>query len=138
MRTICCACLLTLVGLTAPLCAAEPKDKFTEYFQKMSTNSAPYRNCGRVAIGGNRVAADDCVLEAFAAGRDFFVRYDKQGIDSNVAEGLLFHNKQLAVLHFDDFSCSTPYCTHVESCESPKITKRKDGIHVQCANEYNL
>ena len=132
------AIILLSIGFAAAMSAAEPKDKFTEYFEKLTTNSAPYRNCGRVAIGGSRVQSDNCVLQAFAAGEAFFVRYDKQGIDSNVAEGLvLSHEKSLAIIHFDDWSCSTPYCTRSESCGSPKITRTKNGIHVQCSNEYD-
>jgi hypothetical protein len=117
---------------------AGPPDRFDGYFAKMTASG--YRNCGRASIGGaNRSAVDTCVLKAFADGAPFFARYDQQGIDSNVATGLVFSRpKVLTIIQFDDYSCSTPHCARPESCNSPQITKTKMGLHVQCTNHYDL
>ena len=48
------------------------------------------RDCGRVRVHGNPTAASDCGLTAFRLGKPFRVRYDLQGIDSNVSAGLVY------------------------------------------------
>jgi hypothetical protein len=120
--------------------AEEHTDKFAEYFEGFAKGPGPpYRNCGRVPIGGDRTQADACVLRSFEAGEAFFVRYDKLGYDSNVAEGLvLSRGKQLTVVHFDDWMCRTPYCAHPQPCNEARITKTEDGLHIVCKNEYDL
>jgi hypothetical protein len=45
-------------------------------------------NCGRVGIRQNPDRASDCALSAFAQKSPFYVRYDLQGIDSEVSAGL--------------------------------------------------
>jgi hypothetical protein len=42
-------------------------------------------NCGRVGIGGDPTAVDQCVSKAFSNGVAFYARYDLQGIDSSVS-----------------------------------------------------
>jgi uncharacterized membrane protein YuzA (DUF378 family) len=44
-------------------------------------------NCGRVGIGGNPKKPTDCALVANSAAAPFRIRYDIQGIDSDVAGG---------------------------------------------------
>jgi hypothetical protein len=46
-------------------------------------------DCGRVPVNGDPKAATQCVLRLQKQGRPFRVRYDLQGIDSDVAEGLV-------------------------------------------------
>jgi hypothetical protein len=46
-------------------------------------------DCGRVRIGGDPGPATDCALAAFEEKRAFLIRYDLQGIDSDVAIGLV-------------------------------------------------
>ena len=45
-------------------------------------------DCGRVKIRHDPLSATECVLNAFQSKEAFFVRYDLQGIDSQVAVGL--------------------------------------------------
>jgi hypothetical protein len=45
-------------------------------------------DCGRVGIRHNPFSATECVLNAFESKKAFLVRYDLQGIDSQVAVGL--------------------------------------------------
>lgn len=120
--------------------AEESKDMFSEYFEGFAKGpGAPYRNCGRVPIGGDRTQADECVLQSFEAGEAFFVRYDKLGHDSNVAVGLvLSRGEKLTVVYFDDWMCRTPYCAHPQRCDEARITKTRDGLHIVCKNEYDL
>lgn len=47
-------------------------------------------NCGRVGVRGNPKVATECALKAFREGKPFRVRYDLQGIDSNVSAGLVY------------------------------------------------
>jgi hypothetical protein len=42
-------------------------------------------DCGRVSLDGNPKAATTCALSAQKAGKPFRVRYDVQGVDSEVA-----------------------------------------------------
>jgi hypothetical protein len=59
-------------------------------------------DCGRVPIHGDPKAANQCVVKAFAENKPFRVRYDLQGIDSNVSDGLVYTpNRQLYGLVFD-------------------------------------
>lgn len=45
-------------------------------------------DCGRVKIRHDPLSATECVLNAFQSKEAFFVRYDLQGVDSQVAVGL--------------------------------------------------
>ena len=131
--------LAFIVGVIDSTSAGDVREKFDGYFQKAAASG--YRNCGTVSIGGaNRETVDSCVQEAFKERRPFFVRYDQLGIDSIVAEGLLFSEaKVLTVVVFDSWSCSTPYCASPVTCNSPRITKTGTGLHVQCStNGYDL
>jgi hypothetical protein len=47
-------------------------------------------DCGRVRVRGNPKAATECALKAFHEGKPFRVRYDLQGIDSDVSAGLVY------------------------------------------------
>ena len=59
-------------------------------------------DCGRVRIGGDPHEATDCALTAQKQGRPFRVRYDIQGIDSEVAGGIVRTSSgQLYALSFD-------------------------------------
>jgi hypothetical protein len=46
-------------------------------------------DCGHVAIGASTAASDQCIADQGAAGTPFFARYDVQGIDSQVALGVV-------------------------------------------------
>ena len=45
-------------------------------------------DCGRVSLRGSPSAATNCAINAFRKKEAFFVRYDLQGVDSNVATGI--------------------------------------------------
>ena len=47
-------------------------------------------DCGRVRVRGNPKAANECAVKAFREGSPFRVRYDLQGIDSDVSAGLVY------------------------------------------------
>jgi hypothetical protein len=47
-------------------------------------------DCGRVRIRSSPDSATQCALNAFHNGKPFRVRYDLQGIDSNVSAGLVY------------------------------------------------
>jgi hypothetical protein len=133
------AVVALLMELAVPVGGADIRDKFDGYFEKAKASG--YRNCGSVFSldGTNREAVDACVLEAFLHRQAFFARYDQMGIDSAVAEGLLFsQQKVLTVVHFDGWGCATPNCAYPETCNSPRITKTKKGIRVRCTTDYDL
>jgi hypothetical protein len=59
-------------------------------------------DCGRVQVRGNPETATECALKAFREGRPFRVRYDLQGIDSDVSAGLVYTPEgKLYALVFD-------------------------------------
>jgi hypothetical protein len=59
-------------------------------------------DCGRVALGSDPRAVDDCVVAAFTSGQAFFARYERQGKDSKVAFGIAGTNlKRITFLLWD-------------------------------------
>jgi hypothetical protein len=59
-------------------------------------------DCGRVRVHGDPAAASKCSLNAFQRRSPFRVRYDLQGIDSNVSAGLVYTPQgELYGLDFD-------------------------------------
>ena len=59
-------------------------------------------DCGRVGVLGNPTVATECALKAFRERRPFRVRYDLQGIDSDVSAGLVYTpESKLYGLDFD-------------------------------------
>ena len=117
--------------------AKTPADGFDVYLKEVGEG---LRNCGRVTPDAkDRGRVDDCVVQSFATGTPFVVRFDQRGIDSDVAEGLfLSRSKQLIVLHFDNWSCLDPRCTVGERCENAKIIRTKSGNRVECRNAYEM
>ncbi len=63
-------------------------DDFDRQSSALSGSAAT--DCGRVGIHGNPSPASECALKAFQAGKPFRVRFDLQGIDSNVSAGLVY------------------------------------------------
>jgi len=66
--------------------------KFGDDWEKRSRQlGGPHAtDCGRVRVRADPTAASACGLKAFHQGTPFRVRYDLQGIDSNVSAGLVF------------------------------------------------
>jgi len=59
-------------------------------------------DCGHVGIGAATAATDQCIADRSAAGTPFFARYDVQGIDSQVAMGVVRDPRgQTSVLLWD-------------------------------------
>lgn len=59
-------------------------------------------DCGRVRRGADPAPATHCAMAAFTAGKSFHVRYDMQGIDSDVAIALAsFGDGKVQTLLFD-------------------------------------
>jgi hypothetical protein len=63
-------------------------------------------DCGRVKIGDNAAEATACVLREFRNGQPFLVRYDVQGIDSEVSIGLVSDSHAVYTVAFDSFRTS--------------------------------
>ena len=66
--------------------------RFRDAWEKRSRQLGGPRetDCGRVRVRGDPTAASACGLNAFGQGKPFRVRYDLQGIDSNVSAGLVY------------------------------------------------
>ena len=56
--------------------------------RSLSNRGKPALNCGLVGIWENPTIASDCALNAFTRRSPFYVRYNLQGIDSEVSAGL--------------------------------------------------
>jgi hypothetical protein len=46
-------------------------------------------DCGHVAVGAASAVTDQCIADRSVAGTPFFARYDVQGVDSQVALGVV-------------------------------------------------
>jgi hypothetical protein len=64
------------------------------------------RNCGHVTAAQNPTKASRCVLDRLAQKRAFLVRYDLQGIDSEVAIGYAGNGTSIRTYLFDSFGTS--------------------------------
>ena len=87
-------------AILGPIVSLQGGDALDQAMKKL----APWAtDCGRVPVRGNPEAATRCALDAFAAKRSFRVRYAMQGIDSNVAIGLVAASDgRVTALAFDD------------------------------------
>lgn len=106
-------------------------------------------DCGTVKIGTDPAAATDCALQAQSQGKAFRVRYNIQGIDSDVAGGIVRTTSgELYALSFDGdpsgggrtslvrqhsakFACPQPYHLWVNpkgrvNCFQPQLSTSKD------------
>ena len=96
-------------------------------------------DCGRVHIRQSPENANDCGLRAFKSGNPFRVRYDLQGIDSAVAEGVLrASDGKLYKTMFDGdpmggggISPTRQRFTTVLCLEPPEVRVNEDG-HLDC------
>jgi hypothetical protein len=64
------------------------KDLMDKKLLSLSGHGGVSLNCGQVGVGKNADASSDCALMAFALRSPFYVRYNLQGIDSQVSAGL--------------------------------------------------
>ena len=63
-------------------------------------------DCGRVETRKSPTEASACVLRQFHSGQPFLVRYDLQGIDSEVAVGLASTSSIVYTVAFDSYGTS--------------------------------
>jgi len=91
-------------------------------------------NCGRVPLHGDTKAANDCALRALSGKRPFRVRYDLQGIDSEVAYALVrTPGGRLNEIDFDSdisggrFPQGAPRIT-VKPCPQPTNVRLSDKL----------
>jgi hypothetical protein len=97
-------------------------------------------DCGRVRIGQDRRSADACAVEAFEAGKPFFVRYDLQGIDSIVADGMSGDARGVIYLYTYDSGPSgggnvggnAGERISEQECDIAKVVPVKEGRRIQC------
>lgn len=93
-------------------------------------------NCGQVGPRDDRSAADACGVASFKAKKPFHVRYDLQGIDSYVAEGMVGNSKgQLYIFSYDsDPSGGSNVGERVGKslCAHPKIVTKDGKQHLEC------
>jgi hypothetical protein len=59
-------------------------------------------DCGRVGIGEDAAAANECSIRAIRLGRPFLVQYDVQGLDTRLVVGLARDdNGRVVMLKYD-------------------------------------
>ena len=91
-------------------------------------------NCGRVPIRGDPKPATGCVLKAFSHKRPFRVGYDVQGVDSDVAFGVVgAPDGKVFELDFDAYPVhgGLGYTT-VTTCPQPVVLKVSASGSVFC------
>jgi len=81
-------------------------------------------DCGRVKVGDDAAEASACALREFHGGRPFLVRYDVQGIDSEVSIGLASDSYVVYTVAFDSYGTSPRGLSQL-----PKGSKLMDGNH---------
>lgn len=96
-------------------------------------------DCGRVRVRANPEPATRCALAAFAAKKTFHIRYDMQGIDSDVAIGLVgTRNGSVTALLFDGDPTggggTSPSRQRVgeKQCPSPVVLFRSPNGRINC------
>jgi len=94
-------------------------------------------DCGRVPVRGDPKAATACALAAQKAGKPFRVRYDLQGIDSEVAMGIVRTpaGKVIAISYDGDPSGHWRYgdgFTYPKLCPEPVHLWVNPGGRINC------
>lgn len=88
------------------------------------------RNCGRARVKDNPDPVTECSLGAYAARKNFYSRYDTQGIDVEMAEGFAFDGTTAYKLTWDygGLRVLNRENLQVEICPSPpKIVRNAAG-----------
>jgi hypothetical protein len=105
-------------------------------------------DCGRVSLGGDRTATDECVLKNFQEGKPFHGRYERQGIDSHVALGVVRSSDgRVIFLHYDGDpggggGDGRPV-VDASVCESPRVhaspaSRPAGSAPLECASSMQL
>ena len=101
------------------------KTTFTEETIALAGKDAS--NCGTVASSEARDTINSCAIDALNMHQPFYAIYNIQGVDSRVADSIVYNGTDFYILHFDDWSCwsdgnencDTSY--GVSECVSPSI-----------------
>jgi len=113
--------------------------------RSLSGRGKPPLNCGIVGIWGNPTIASDCALNAFAHRSPFYVRYNLQGIDSEVSAGLAGDAQgNVYSVEYDSMGWETDGLAkgaeitdnkhiYTEPCPSPVLLRKTKTGRVTCA-----
>jgi hypothetical protein len=97
-------------------------------------------NCGRVHLGQDPQLPTNCAQKSFAANKAFYVRYDREGIDTENATGFSFNGNlrklyKVEYLHQLGGAGPRERLTLVP-CSSPiKVNVNKNGL-LTCSLDY--
>ncbi|MCU1331977.1 MAG: hypothetical protein JWM08_969 [Candidatus Angelobacter sp.] len=117
-------------------------------FQKIAGPAA--KNCGRVGIKKDRAPATACAMRAYKHQQAFYVIYDEQGIDSEVAGGIAWNGKDAPYsVSFDGMglngdslwpSSSMPDGSHtiVSRCSKPVRVYVNDEGELDCFRDREM
>lgn len=132
-------CLLALGTLAA--CQLGVPDQSDEPFRakQMRRSGAGAEDCGDVQPSGLQSrSTNDCVVRAFQARRPFHARFWKQGIDSQIADGIAADASGAVYIYwFDSAPCGGPGCEprlDERRCQKPYIREAPDGRRLACAD----
>ena len=84
---------------------------------------------------------DACVKTAFERKQQFRARYDRQGIDSILARGIVSTGNGVWVFDYDSMGGSEPAQfpgTFAYECQQPRLASEARGLKLVCVNEYEL
>lgn len=92
------------------------------------------RNCGRVRSASDPSSVTDCALRTFGQGKRFYGSYDVQGIDVELAIGLVFDGKTLYRLTWDygGLRFFNRENLRVETCPMPVNLRRTANGKLDC------
>src|ERR1019366_6378791 len=86
-----------LIAIVATACTSRDGDKLVYAHLKRLADS-PATDCGRVALGEDGTAANECAMAAIQKKSAFLVRYEVQGLDSRLVVGVAADDKGRVVV----------------------------------------
>jgi|SRR5260370_4971804 len=133
-------CIAAIASFGANLSAQDPFNRSKLPYDWMSPPILKQRllalagesaiNCGRASRSSLSPAdVTDCAFQEYVSKKKFYVRYDLQGIDSELAVGFAFDGQRVYAVTWErTIGWGDQQTLHVEECPSPiKLVKTKSG-----------
>ena len=91
-------------------------------------------NCGHASLSSTDVSdVTSCALLAYSSKKTFYIQYDVQGIDSELAVGFAFNGKDIYAVAWEKlYSWRPQEIVHVEMCPTPTSLYRTGTGKLNC------
>jgi len=127
------AVLATLVLVVEMLGCSRPTgdELASRHLRRIAGDRAT--DCGHVGLHQSPATVNDCTLAAWKANRSFVVRYDVQGIDSELVVGLASNgNGEISSVKYDSMGWST------DGLRGEKVTEDNHILLTPCPRPTKL